>query len=117
MTVQLELWQLLTTLGAFFVFVLGAGRVLFTQIDRRLTERFAAQDAAQAEAKGAWERAFADIAALERDFLRFQANLPLDYTRREDSVRNQTVIEAKIDAVMLHVQNLQLREAGRDAAH
>lgn len=113
MTVQLELWQLLTTLGAFFGFVLAAGRVLFNQIDRRLTERFAIQDAAQAEAKGAWERAFADIAALEREFLRHQAELPLQYVRREDYVRNQTVIEAKIDAVALHIQNLQLREVSR----
>jgi hypothetical protein len=46
---------------------------------------------------------------LERDFLKFRGDLPLEYVRREDFIRNQSVIEAKLDAVALHIQNLQLQ--------
>ncbi|MCN2262768.1 hypothetical protein MLL02_26285, partial [Escherichia coli] len=30
-------------------------------------------------------------------FMRFKADLPLNYVRREDYIRGQTVIEAKLD--------------------
>ena len=113
MTVQLELWHLLTTLGAFFGFFVAGLRALYTQIDRRLTERFAAQAAAQAEVKQAWERCMGDVAELARAFLRWQAEMPVQYVRREDHARSQTVVEAKLDAVALHIQNLHLREGGK----
>ena len=35
----------------------------------------------------------------ERSILKLRAELPLEYTRREDWIRNQTVIEAKLDAL------------------
>ena len=50
--------------------------------------------------------------SIEREFLRFQAELPLQYVRREDYVRNQTVIEAKLDAVASKIENLQLKTKG-----
>jgi hypothetical protein len=53
------------------------------------------------EADG-WQR-------IEKDFLRFQAELPLQYVRREDYVRNQTVIEAKLDSLALKIENVQLK--------
>ncbi len=31
--------------------------------------------------------------------MRFKADLPLNYVRREDYIRGQTVIEAKLDAL------------------
>ncbi|MBN9528233.1 MAG: DUF2730 family protein [Alphaproteobacteria bacterium] len=38
-----------------------------------------------------------------------RADLPLGYVRREDFIRNQTIIEAKLDALALKLENLQLR--------
>lgn len=38
-------------------------------------------------------------ARLERQFLEFKAELPVQYVRREDYVRGQSVIEAKLDAL------------------
>ena len=99
MTIQVDFWQLVGILLAFFGFVGAAGRMLLNQIDRRLELRFSAVEAA---AK--------NIQKLERDFLEWKAELPLHYVRREDHVRNQTVIEAKLDALAVRIDNLQLRE-------
>ncbi len=107
MTIQFEVWQLATlivTLGiAFLGFVFAAGRLLLTQIDQRLDQRFAVI-----------EGTLADVQKLEKDFLRFQADLPLQYVRREDYVRNQTVLEAKLDALAVRIENLMLQNAKRE---
>ncbi len=123
MTVQVEFWQLVTLLITFLGFLFAAGKVLLAQIDRRLNERFAAMESARETAGRHWDEKFAALLeqnkreaegwqSLEREFLRFQADLPLNYVRREDYVRNQTVIEAKLDAVALKIENLQLRRSG-----
>ncbi|MCY1292437.1 hypothetical protein D9M70_416640 [compost metagenome] len=78
----------------------GLVKLLLAQFEKRLGERFAAQ-----------EKEIAQIAELERDFLRFQAELPLQYVRREDYVRNQTVIEAKLDGVRDKLELIQLKGA------
>lgn len=100
MTVQVDFWQLVGLLIAFLGFVFAAGRLLLSQIDRRLEQRFAAVESAATA-----------VQQLERDFLRWQAELPLNYVRREDSIRNQTVVEAKIDALAVRIDNMKLREA------
>lgn len=121
MMVQVEFWQLVLLLIAFFGFLFSAGKVLLSQIDRRLNERFTAMEKTREDASKHWDEKFSMAieqnrreaegwSNLERDFLRFQAELPLQYVRREDYVRNQTVIEAKLDAVAMRIENLQLRE-------
>ena len=88
MTVQVEFWQLVTLLVAFFGFVGGTGKLLLNQIDKRLDERFAAQEEVRKGAQKVWQKAFDDHMAaerretealhqLEKDFLRFQGDLPL----------------------------------------
>ncbi|MCS5516194.1 hypothetical protein NWF32_17140 [Pseudomonas qingdaonensis] len=42
---------------------------------------------------------------------RLRGEMPLHYVRREDFVRNQTVIEAKLDALALKLENVQLKGA------
>lgn len=120
MTIQLELWQLITLLLAFFSCVGIFGKVLLAQFERRLGERFQAQDEArEAGARSLREalnqhiiderKTSAQVVSLERDFLNWKAELPVQYVRREDYVRNQTIIEAKLDAVALKIENLQLK--------
>ena len=46
---------------------------------------------------------------MEKEFLIFQRDLPLHYVRREDYVRNQTVIESKLDSLALKIENWQLK--------
>ncbi len=124
MKVEVEFWQLVSLLITFLGFTFAAGKVLLNQVDRRLDERFAAMEKAREDAGKHWDEKFSTVieqnrreaegwANLERDFLRFQADLPLQYVRREDYVRNQTVIEAKLDAVALKIENLQLKGIAR----
>ncbi|KVN33309.1 hypothetical protein WJ63_04800 [Burkholderia pyrrocinia] len=109
MTLQVEFWQLVSMLATFVGVLFAAGKVLLVQIERQQASRDKRQED-QLEALGKQLGRQADnTARLERDFLKFQADLPLQYVRREDYVRNQTVIEAKLDAVALKIENLQLR--------
>ncbi|MEC5207404.1 DNA-binding transcriptional regulator YbjK [Vogesella perlucida] len=125
MTVQVEFWQLVSLLLAFFGFVAGGAKVLFSQIDRRLDERFQALEDARKMADAAMQatltrhaeeeqKVVTRLQALDRDFMQWKAELPLQYVRREDYIRNQTVIEAKLDAVALRIENWQLKGANRD---
>lgn len=120
MKVELELWQLISLLLCFIGACAGAGKVLLTQILRHLDLRFQAQDAARsadhrqvqvrldkledsakAEA-GEWQR-------LEREVLEMQRDIALNYVRREDHIRGQSIVEAKLDGLAVKIENLQLR--------
>jgi len=109
-SVQLELWQLITLLLAFFASVGAAGRILLAQIEKRLEAQFGAMERARREASDVWTAQFAALreesrreadqwSRIERDFLTWKADLPTIYVRRDDYVRGQSVIEAKQDAL------------------
>jgi hypothetical protein len=126
MTMQIELWALLTFLVGLLITFLGGifgfAKVLGGQIDKRLDEKFAAQEEAREtgakalrdaiEAYTAEGKRTADqLKALERDFLKWQAELPVLYVRREDYIRGQSVIEAKLDALYNKLEVVQLKGA------
>ena len=119
-TVQIELWHLVTlslaVLGGFWTLA----KVIASQFQEHLDTRFAAQDETRKanhtqlatrldsleqinrEEAMQWQR-------LERDLLRLQADMPIHYVRREDYIRGQTVIEAKLDSLALRMENIQLK--------
>jgi len=120
MTVQIEFWQLITLLLAFLGFLFAAGRLLLSQIDRRLNDRFETIEKAREEGQATWRQTFTQhleeerretdlMRSIEREFLRFQADLPLQYVRREDYVRGQSVIEAKLDALYNKLEVVQMK--------
>lgn len=127
MTLKVEFWQLVTLMVSFLGFVFAAGKVLLSQTDKRLDQRFETLETIRSESARNWESKFTELMAqhraemerhkeeakgwqeLEREFLKFRASLPLEYVRREDYVRNQTIIEAKLDALALKIENLQLK--------
>ena len=122
MTVQVEFWQPITLLLAFLGFLFAAGKLLLTQIDRRLNERFETIEKAREEGQATWRATFTQhldeerretdlLRNIEREFLRFQAELPLQYVRREDYVRGQSVIEAKLDALYNKLEVVQMKGA------
>lgn len=78
-------------------------KIALHQFDRRLDERFGAMEAARVEAKKDWDRRFEKFTdeqrAIEREFSHFQATLPREYWRREDAIRNDTKVDAKLDAM------------------
>ncbi|WP_223871516.1 hypothetical protein [Candidatus Dactylopiibacterium carminicum] len=98
---EFELWHLVLLLMAFFGCVGTFGKVLLAQFEARLDERF-----------NGLEDGHTKALEVERQLLIFKAELPLQYVRREDYVRNQTVIEAKLDAVASKIENLQLKTKG-----
>ena len=115
----------LSLLGIFTTVVFGLVKLLLVQFEKRLADRFSAQDKARQEAAKHWEDNFAKVlqrqdkdaeavAQLERAFLRFQAELPLAYVRREDWGRGQSVIEAKLDGLALRYENILLKGARND---
>lgn len=124
MIFELELGQLIgwsvALLSVFATVVTGLVKLLLNQFEKRLAERFSAQDSARKAASAHWEQSFEKVLArqdkdaesvqqLEKTFLRFQADLPLQYVRREDYVRGQSLVEAKLDGVALLIQNITLK--------
>jgi len=141
--VQIEIWQLITLFVMFVGGVASAGWMLLGQIDKRLgasitameasgqanaahlDAKFSVMEKARQDNTAHWDSKFKAVLDdqregtdawrnLERDFLKFRGDLPLEYVRREDFIRNQSVIEAKLDAVMLHIQNLQLQRNNKN---
>ncbi|MGJ7605472.1 hypothetical protein GNX71_29090 [Variovorax sp. RKNM96] len=120
MTLQADLWQLIGLLVSFFGFCAGGAALILRLIGKNLDERFASQEKTRAEAQVQlasrldgieqvnrdetiqWQR-------VEREFLKFQADLPLRYVMRDDYIRGQTVIEAKLDGLAGRIENAQLR--------
>jgi len=128
-TVQADFWQLVgfgvALLSGFAAIIFGAGKLIAGQFEKRISERFeamrverAAEEARTNERFDALQRAreleAQGITNLEREFLRFQADLPLHYVRREDYVRGQSIVEAKLDGLAAMVSNAQLRASMKD---
>lgn len=109
--------ELLALFGASGVLVGGfwaVVKVALGQFEKRLNERFATQEKARVSAKEDWDRRFGDLdrgqRGLERDFLSFKAELPVNYVRREDAIRENTIVNAKLDALALRMDAYFKRE-------
>ena len=118
------LWGLLTFLAGLLVAFLGAVltavKLIMRQMELRLKEQFTnAKETTQQSQSRLFERLeklecsiaseAKTMTKIERDLLLLKADLPLQYIRRDDYVRNQSVIEAKLDGLALKLENTQLR--------
>lgn len=105
MMIEMPAWQLIgvgvTVLGGF----VGLVKLLLLQMERRLDQRNEVMDDRFTTIAKDGER----LRNLELSFERLRADMPLYYVRREDYVRNQTVIEAKLDALALKLEDVQLK--------
>jgi len=105
--VHLDTWQVILFCIALVSAFAALIKFLFVQFDKGLDKRFENMgkrlDGMEADSKD-WLR-------IEREFLQFKADLPVHYVRREDYVRGQTVLEAKLDAVFTKIENIQLKGA------
>lgn len=125
--VQIDLWNLILLLLAFFGCVGAFGKILLSQVEKRQVERFKAQEKAREtsfetqekarkEAQVHWDKRFSALenaagewARVERELLLFKAEIPRIVVMRDDYIRNQTVIEAKLDGLALRLENAQLK--------
>ncbi len=69
-----------------------------------IDRRFNLLEKAHADEASEWQR-------IDRDLMSLRAELPLHYVRREDYIRGQSVIEAKLDAVAGKIELLQIKGA------
>lgn len=115
MQVQIEFWQLLggivAVVVAFATVTWLFGTLLVKQFKTQLDQRFvsiqtdltkrAAEDAEVAK----------QLRQFEKDFSAFQIAMPVQYVRREDYIRGQTVIESKLDALYSKLEVVQIQGA------
>lgn len=104
MKLEVEFWTLVSLLLAFMGFVFAVAKIFFAQVEKRQDERFRTLE-------GTLTQFASTQNGLERELMQLKADLPLNYVRREDYIRGQTVIEAKLDAVYSKIEALQLRHA------
>lgn len=106
---MIELWHLVLLLLAFFGACAGAGKLLLSQFQRhvdenhkQLKERLQLNEQAHRDESSQWQR-------VERELLELKANMPMAYVLRDDYIRGQSIIEAKLDGLASKIENAQLR--------
>lgn len=124
MPLNIELWQLLGALSglcaAWLAVLFGAGKLLLNQFESRLDDRFNAQEISRSAAQQHWNNQFAHLEQtaineakewqrIERELMSMKADLPVNYVRREDYIRNQSVIESKLDGLAVRIENAILK--------
>jgi hypothetical protein len=113
MMVEIELWHLIALLLSFFGAVVGFWKFIearreksddrrWEDLHRHLDARFLDISEAQRKEREEWIK-------LERGLMELKAELPRQYVLRDDYIRMQSIIEGKIDALALRIENAQLR--------
>ena len=122
--VNVDIWQLLgvsgSLLGILISIILWAVKTLIGQFEKRLNEKFQTideqrtteqkylgnqfkqLDQARIEEVKSWQH-------IEREIMQMKVDLPNTYVRRDDYIRNQSVIESKIDGLAIRIENALLR--------
>lgn len=99
MTMTPSFWQLVAVLVTIATALTGAFayllRQLLAQFEKRLEVKFASLE----EESENWHR-------VEHDLMQLRLELPDRYVRREDYIRNQTIIESKLDLINERVAGL-----------
>ncbi|MBF7689595.1 MULTISPECIES: hypothetical protein [Acinetobacter] len=106
MIIQLETWQIISLLGALIGTLVGAVKHFLTRAEHNLTQNFNVTNQKIEEIGKQALKAQDEIRNLERQFLHFKAEVPQNYVGRDDYIRGQTIIEAKLDAVATQLLNV-----------
>lgn len=112
MTVQVDFWQLVLLLIAFFGACASAFKLLLSHMQKHLDDRFVAVSQRLDSIESTNRDESAQWSRVERELMSLKAELPLNYVRREDYIRGQSIIEAKLDGLALKIENNQLRHLG-----
>lgn len=118
MTLQAEIWQLLGFLGMlsgmFVAAIWGIGKVMLRQFSANLDTRFQVMEKSREEGRQQWSDRFERIelsqGRVDRDLLTLRAELPEKYVRREDAIRSETVINAKLDSLAAKIDLVASRQ-------
>lgn len=103
MNFSLSLWELLSLLGFTLGLLLGLGRLLLVQFEKRLDARFAVQEECRAHSAERWRINFGAVEVTvhqtEQRLTQLLIDLPLYYQRREDAIRQEVGIIHRLDAL------------------
>ena len=88
MTIQVDFWHLVGLLIGFIGVLVTFGRIQLAQMDKHI-DRFGAR-----------------MERLEKEFSDHKSTLPLQYQRREDAIRFETTLNAKLDAIYGRVERI-----------
>lgn len=102
MTINVDFWHLVGLLLSFLGCCFGFAKILVSQFQHSLTERH--QNQLKVNEK---------VEELEKQLNTLVAELPLKYVLREDYIRGQTVLEAKMDALHKTLSDLYKMESTR----
>lgn len=109
MTLQLELWHIITLAITVITAFFGLLKLLMSQQLNHIQQGFVANnkrldkiEEASKEESNNWQR-------VEREILLLKADLPINYVRREDYVQAIATIMAKLDAMSMRFENILLK--------
>jgi hypothetical protein len=111
MTLEVHLSHVLTFAGLLVVTLGGFMKLLMIAHEQRINERFAYIDAKFHDMDKRHERHEEARSLHYTDFMNFKSELPRQYVPREDYMRNQIVLEAKLDTLSEKFENLSLKVA------
>lgn len=107
MNLTFDHWQLLGIVGFLLVGLGGMGKVLLAQIEKRLDARFAAMESSREASAAQWRISFSTLDTMaresERRITQLLIDLPLQYQRREDAIRQEVAIIHRLDALGVKV--------------
>ena len=86
--INIEFWQLVGFLLSFLGVCWGFGKMLLAQFQAQQDERQKQQERLQGK-----------VELMEKQLSEFNASLPMTYVLRDDYIRNQSILEAKLDNV------------------
>ncbi len=114
MTLQIEMWQGISLIVSILGGIALLGKIALAQLahseDARhgaLAMQITSIESAMREETAQWQR-------LERELLGLKADLPINYVRRDDFVRVQSIIESKLDGLALRIENASLKRRMHD---
>ena len=113
MNIEIELWHLITLLLTFIGFLVSLGKFFLSQINQQFKE----QEALRQQHTEHIEKRFQKLEekttenmeralGVERVFLQHKGAMPLEYVRREEWLRNFSLIESKLDALAVRLDRL-----------
>ncbi|EXI62215.1 membrane protein [Mannheimia granulomatis] len=100
MTINVDFWHLVGLLLSFLGCCFGFAKLLMSQFQSQLNERYQQQ-----------QKTLDKVEDLEHQVHNLNATLPLNYVLREDYIRGQAIIEAKLDAVHKTLTDLYKMES------
>lgn len=100
--ISIDIWQLVGFLLSFLGVCYGFGKILLEQFKAQQDERQKLQD-----------RLSEKVETLENLFAEQKAVLPEKYVLREDYIRNQAVLEAKMDSIQKTLTELFRLESSK----